>query len=283
MKPKQIVIDKCAFQGTPTRHLYAFAAKHWLVLPEILLYECATDENDTGHALLRRFREVILAGAYTCRGCVDIITQEARIRQPYPFLTDINGTTAFRREFKRFPAIRCSPAVKEAYKRTLRGAKVFSDFARDVAVSIRREIPDTVRADLKTLREEDRTILWLRLADSQDMHRFAVERFLRNFTASPGRFCLSCDWVSWQYCRLICALAYEAIFLAEGGGPIGPLRAEHDLSDIEYVLLLSKADAIVTQDKKLVEPLARAAFPEKDVFSSLEEVPESYRCDWTGG
>jgi hypothetical protein len=29
--------------------------------------------------------------------------------------------------------------------------------------------------------------------------------------------------------------------------------------------------------------LAKAAFPEKKVFSSLEEVPESYRCDWTNG
>jgi hypothetical protein len=49
---------------------------------------------------------------------------------------------------------------------------------------------------------------------------------------------------------------------------------------LEYVLLLARADAIITRDKKLVEPLARAAFPEKDVFSSLEEVPDSYRCDW---
>lgn len=51
---------------------------------------------------------------------------------------------------------------------------------------------------------------------------------------------------------------------------------------MEYVLLLSRADGITTCDKELVEPLARAAFPGKDVFSSLEEVPESYRCDWAG-
>jgi hypothetical protein len=57
-------------------------------------------------------------------------------------------------------------------------------------------------------------------------------------------------------------------------------KAEHDLYDVEYVMLLSRADAILTKDEKLVGPLARAAFPQKDMFSSLEEVPESYRCDW---
>jgi len=50
---------------------------------------------------------------------------------------------------------------------------------------------------------------------------------------------------------------------------------------MEYVASLSRADGLLTGDKKLVEPLVRAAFPEKDVFSSLE-VPDSYRCDWAG-
>jgi hypothetical protein len=74
---------------------------------------------------------------------------------------------------------------------------------------------------------------------------------------------------------------WDYYWLRQKGGPPGDNRAEHDYQDIEYVLLLSRADGIITRDKKLVEPLARAAFPEKDVFSSLEEVPESYRCDWT--
>jgi len=36
----------------------------------------------------------------------------------------------------------------------------------------------------------------------------------------------------------------------------------------------------LTRDKKVVEPLARAAFPEKDVFSNLDEVPDEYLCNW---
>jgi len=41
-------------------------------------------------------------------------------------------------------------------------------------------------------------------------------------------------------------------------------------------------DALLGQVSTVFAPLTRAAFPEKDVFSSLEEVPESYRCDWAG-
>lgn len=65
-----------------------------------------------------------------------------------------------------------------------------------------------------------------------------------------------------------------------GGGP-GEERAEHDYQDMEYVILLSRADCILTRDEKLVKPLAKAAFPDKDVFSSLDEVSEDYLCNWT--
>jgi len=60
----------------------------------------------------------------------------------------------------------------------------------------------------------------------------------------------------------------------------GDKRAEHDYQDMEYVLLLSRADAILTRDKKLVKPLAEAAFPDRDVFFDLDEVPDEYVCHW---
>ncbi len=80
--------------------------------------------------------------------------------------------------------------------------------------------------------------------------------------------------------RLDIAVVHECWYRNQTGCPLGRKRTEHDDQDIEYVLLLARADAIITADKKLVQPLARAAFPDKDVFSSLENVPESYRCDW---
>jgi len=44
-------------------------------------------------------------------------------------------------------------------------------------------------------------------------------------------------------------------------------------------LLLSRADCLLTGDKGC-SCLAKAAFPEKDVFSSLEDVPKVYLGHW---
>jgi hypothetical protein len=281
-KPKQIVIDKSAFCGTSTDGLRTFVREDgWLILPEVLVYECATDDHDPESKLLCRFRDVMFAGAYTCPGCLDMMHWEAHDLKPYPSLTDFGETYAIRRRFSRARGIRPSTHIRKIYDGVLQSARAFCEFTRSIAASMHTSIPDAVKAACRDLRDrEDRLRLWVSAADRVDLHRLAVEKSPRDFAASPDRFCLSSDWVSWQYWRLVSILSYEAIFLAEGGGPINELRAEHDLNDIEYVLLLSRADGIITRDKKLVEPLARAAFPEKDVFSSLEEVPETYRCDW---
>jgi hypothetical protein len=67
---------------------------------------------------------------------------------------------------------------------------------------------------------------------------------------------------------------------SQKGDTLGHPRAQHDVLDVEYVVLLSHADGILTRDKKMVKPLARAAFPNKDVFSSPAEVPDEYLCHW---
>lgn len=91
------------------------------------------------------------------------------------------------------------------------------------------------------------------------------------------------EWYTWQVIRLWYGWAIEwAAKRAAMDDATLPSDISNDFYDMEYVASLSRADGLLTGDEKLVEPLARAAFPEKDVFSSLEEVPESYRCDWTG-
>ena len=50
----------------------------------------------------------------------------------------------------------------------------------------------------------------------------------------------------------------------------------NDIFDIYYVSHLSQANGLIAGDKKLVRPLAIAAFPEKDVFGSIEDVPVQY-------
>ena len=58
------------------------------------------------------------------------------------------------------------------------------------------------------------------------------------------------------------------------------IQAEHDCQDIEYATYLSLADGLLTRDKKLVTPVAKVAFPDKDVFSNLDELSEDYICNW---
>ncbi len=113
-----------------------------------------------------------------------------------------------------------------------------------------------------------------------DIHKIGISVF-SCLTDSPEKFCLSRNWVTWHYLRLVAVLALEYWFLRKGkGGKKELINTEHDLQDIEYVYLLSRADALLTRDKKFVKPLAQATFPDKDVFSGLDEVPEEYVCHW---
>ncbi|HNY77522.1 MAG: hypothetical protein RBS72_04755 [Sedimentisphaerales bacterium] len=121
----------------------------------------------------------------------------------------------------------------------------------------------------------------LKIIDTFDIHDMALRQIREDRISDKSRFCSSPDWMAWHHVRLTLALVQEYHYMRSVGGDPAQQRAEHDYQDMEYVLLLSRADAVITQDKRLAA-LARAAFPEKDVFSGLEEVPDSYRCDWAG-
>jgi hypothetical protein len=125
----------------------------------------------------------------------------------------------------------------------------------------------------------DRLRCWLEYVDSESMYEWS-QKLLEGITPTPDKFCLSDDWVTWHFLRLSGIYFLEQTFHTHHGSIAGAEVLEHDLQDIFYVTLLCRVDGLLSRDKKLVQPLARAAFPEKDVFSSLEKVPDSYRCDW---
>jgi hypothetical protein len=88
---------------------------------------------------------------------------------------------------------------------------------------------------------------------------------------------LHSDWVTWHLLRLFQAWGIELSCRSTTSNLSTVLRdISNDFWDIEYVVSLSRADGILTKDEKLVIPLAKAAFPEKDVFKSLDEVPDEY-------
>jgi hypothetical protein len=282
--PKQVVIDKCTFQAHGGDVLCDFARNHFLILPHLLYGEIVTNlEEQQREGLVRRFRKVISSGAYWAPSTRLMIEREGRSLQPYGFLADLDETASMRERFENGQVFSEKHAA-DAATCYLDSARVVLENSRVVCQTLLPDIlaqADARRAELEGSRER-RYQFWISEIDGFNLHGVGVRAF-QKYTSSPDKFCLSEEWVSWQYIRLATILDLEYAFLKKGhGGKTEHENAEHDLHDMEYVVLLSRADAILSKDKGVCE-LARAAFPEKDVFSSLEEVPESYRCDWAGG
>jgi len=111
--------------------------------------------------------------------------------------------------------------------------------------------------------------------DKQNFHQIVVDTTRVDWIKDEANFCLSPNWMSWPHTRLIEVIIMYYDHLRRAGGAPGGERAEHDYQDMEYVLLLSRADGLLTGDK-FIKALAKAAFPEKDVFKNLDEVPVDY-------
>jgi hypothetical protein len=279
--PKQIIIDKDAFVGIKLRDLCTFAGDHILLLCDTLWYECATtDKQDPGN-LTSKCKHLVEEGGYVCSGNhAQFLQWEGRHCSPYPHcLLDLDATMAVRNGEVRCDEMANSTAAGEALQsRHAIAARMLIEPSKELKAALGSERPDVVKV-LRTHQGNrgERLKMFLQAVDKSDIQQTAIGLF-RGWIEDSGRFCTSPDWIAWQFVRIISAMQLEYHHIRQTGGPRDKY-AEHDLQDIEYVLLLSRADALITQDKGLIE-LAYAAFPEKDVFSSLEEVPESYRCDW---
>jgi hypothetical protein len=281
-KPKQIILDKSALQGTKLDQLQCFAKDHCLLICEPLLYECATSSVFKDRQLLSRCRALIQDGAYYCSRGEDLIRYEGQHLRPFPWLlADIEKTAR----------IRSGPVESDdAFSEEQIAAKqdLGFEFAKVFLLDPVRELIDSAgdgHSEVPDFRGLPKDI-FARLAgfaksiDGVSFRNPAITRVPKDWIRDDKKYCLSSEWMAWQFFRLLDIVLREYLYLHQGGGSLGGKRAEHDYQDLGYVLLLCRADGILTKDKSLVEPLARAAFPEKDVFSSLEEVPDSYRCDW---
>ncbi len=293
-KPKQIVLDKSAFNAyTYVRRgfdqLCQFSKDHILLLSDTLLYECVTAEKNKKQDpadLLTKCQRLIKEGAYYCDCSVWYAQWEGMHLTPYPrFLPNLDATDKIRTDKVRLEDACHSSAVDSVFfSRSEVARQQLIELSEELKDNLDSEHPDVGKIIAKGMPADSQERLRQQLdgIDPWDMCQKGVCRLIPDdWIKDKTRFCLSDQWMSWHYIRLTLTVVRDYHYLREKGGPPGKNRAEHDWQDMEYVLLLSRADAIITRDQKLVEPLARVAFLEKDVFSSLEEVPESYRCDWT--
>jgi len=277
-----LVLDKSVFESTQTDKLIKFVQNHFLILPDTLCYECVTASANK-EKLLDRFRLAILAGAYICPNIEDIIEKEANNLSPYGFLVNLEEVFAVRKTFQKNPRPYRLKQVEEASrkedktaKKIIKSAHAFTD---ELALDDPKLLCDVRKWNSSKNAKDARLRKWAELVDGNDIHMAACT-LLCWLTQSPDEYCLSRDWFSWQYLRLIFILFHEKTFLTHVGAKFSGRTIEHDLQDMKYVLLLSRADALLTKDKGCLS-LAKAAFPEKDVFSSLDEAPDSYLCRWS--
>jgi hypothetical protein len=277
-----LVIDKCSFQRTQFSSLVGFARDYRVVLPYTLCIECLMSEDKDGRRpckdpirLLGRLEAVVRAGA--CIGCASaaLFRKEKQSLAPALSIIDEHGTLQLREN-----TVRLDTEVVRSEAQTCR--KTFEPL-----ITLLLEFGQTYFDNVvkKGLCAEFRGAY-----ETPDVGRF--QKCLQVADAMKDPICVQLlpdvssfvkpAWYTWQMVRLWWAYVIDWACKRNYSGPSLENRdISNDLYDMEYVAYLSRADGIITCDKKLVEPLARAAFPEKDVFSSLEEVPESYRCDWT--
>ena len=283
-EPRQIVLDKSAFiafKGRQFDALCDLAKRHCLFVSEVLLYECVTSAKLKNERLLSQCHALLQAGAYYCSRSEDLMRWEGQHLRPFPRrLADVRKTER----------LRAGPAREDhAFSDAEIAAKreVGIEFAKAFLLDNIRRLRDINSGghveglpDPKGLPPDKpaRLAVFAASANLASFRHLAIALVPKNLVKDQKRFCLSAKWMTWQYLRLIDIVLREYCCRFQTGGSLANEDAEHDYQDTGYVSLLSRADGIITQDKGLTK-LARAAFPGKDVFSSLDEVPESYRCD----
>ena len=285
-KPKQIIVDKDAFIGINISELCDFAKHHLILACDTLLYECATASNQEPRDMLERYKRLIKSGVYYCSCSVTYIQSEGKNSYPYTwFLPDLDATRQIRTDEAQLESVLDSPKTGAVFQSRCNVAKaIFLDLSAKLNNRIDIENPDIGKKirQLPSDKFEQFRILFESI-DSRDLHQTCVDSFPHDWIKDERKFCLSPEWISWQYFRLTDAIVQNYYYLRQTNAMPRDEdeRAEHDYQDMEYLLLLSRADGLLTRDKKLVTPVAKAAFPDKDVFSSLDEVPEDYVCNWS--
>lgn len=233
--------------------------------------------------MLSRYKKLIKTGAYYCSCSVAFIQSEGRNCLPYPwFLSDLEATRQIRKGEAHIEDLLNMQMIGEVSQSHYKVAKsIFLDLSCKVKNRIDSENAE-VGKEIKEMTSDriDRFRILFESIDKNDLHQVCIESFPTDWIRNEEKFCLSSKWMSWQLVRLTDAIVQNYYYLRQLGGVPGEKRAEHDYQDMEYILLLSRADGLLTKDNGCLS-LAKAAFPDKDVFSDLEEVPEDYICNWS--
>jgi len=275
---KQLIIDKSVFQGTTTEKLCQFSRNHFLIIPNVLIYECATESDvRTKQKLLERFIHVISAGAYTCPGIGTIQDIENQTNQAHSYIADLKETNELREIFRGNKQIKWTEYLQELCDNANKQAIILSDVAKGIHGRFLKNKEEII-ASTDSLKGKIRDDIRRLQKDIDLRFSFFLESAEICIKSIPSYAKIPKEWISWHSLRLLLVLLLEVSFQGQYQGSFTSI--EHSYQDIEYVTLLCRANGLITNDQRLLLPLCKIAFPEKDVFSSLDEVPDEYRCDW---
>ncbi len=275
-----LILDKSVFHGTACNKLIKFVKCHRVILPHALCVECAIsqkgdppDDSKDAMRLTQKLLDVVKSGAYAGKSPGKIVAEERSIGAAIESLIDIEETQVMREgildEESDLEKVRedCEKAFKpitdsvkqwvDQYHKNIRKKKLEKDFREEV------DEVDLVK----------RLGKWLVSVDN------AKDELLVGLLGS-GSNAMSADRWEWQLLRLSCAWGIELASMRNKSSPsfnIDNYDLSNDIYDIYYVSHLSQVDGLITEDKNLVRPLAMAAFPDKDVFDNIDDIPDRYR------
>lgn len=273
---KLLVIDKSIFHGLNDKKVCTFVKEYNVVLPHVLAVECLMSENQKPGKnpvkLLRRFDEAIKAGAKMGYSSPKLFRVEKMTLCPANSVVDESSTEQFRNgtpntnaDFIKQETEYCRKAFEPIIESLLKLAK---EFYMNLCEKGRSK-------DFRKKAKEDmveRLKYWIQEVDKQ------MEAILKHCWSEQVSSQAKRNWFTWQWTRLGYAWAIEwACKRNQSGSFDENCNISNDFYDIIYVAYLSRADGLLTNDKKLMMPLAKAAYHQKDVFDDINNVTQSYK------
>jgi len=284
-----LVVDKSIFHslcGCDDK-LCAFVKNYNVVLPNALVAECLISENQEPSKnpvkLLRGFDKAIKAGAKMGYSSLKLFREENQTLCTAKSVVDEsttklirNGTLNTEADFIKQEAEYCRKTFEPIIESLLEIARILYD-----NLCKRDKLAEAIRKKKDRIRRFEN---WIYATDQE------MKNVISHLFSEKIRRHADTKWFLWQLSRLYFAYSLDLMFIKNLPGSCVKKDISNDFYDIEPVLYLSRAGGLLTNDKKLQVPLAKAAFPKKEVFvvdtsknvehvfnDIIDNIPQSYR------
>ena len=276
-----LILDKSAFHGTAFDKLLRFVKCHDVILLYTLCVECTISRKGDSpknskdpERLMHRLLELVKNGAYVGKSPARIVEEERSRQAVIESLIDEEQTQIMREAILVIeePGLEKARVVCEKlFKPIVNFVQQFvGPYYKEIC---RKKAEQKFRKMASNGNIVGRLGMWLQIVDK------TKDVILDNFSALGGNAVFKDGW-EWQMLRLGCAWGIELASKRNQSGPSFDNYKDlsNDIYDIHYVSHLAQAHGLVTHEneKKLMPSLAKAAFPGKDVFRDIDDVPFRY-------